>query len=166
MKKFVRIFSVENFFCQKLFCCNIISSETVWKKKNIGRNIFWSNILLSRNFFVAISFPRKQFGWKKFWSKNFLVENFFCSKIISSETVWMKKFWSKNFLGRKCFCCNIISSETISMKKFWSKIFLLNSFPRKQFGWKKICSKIFWSKFFFWPRITLFQNHFLGNSLD
>jgi len=77
-KKFGR-----KFFWSKIFCCKIISSDTVWMKKILvekpfSENCFWSKIFLLQNhcfrnsldekmfgrniFFFAISFPRNQFG--------------------------------------------------------------------------------------------------------
>ena len=82
-----------------------------------GPNNFWSKIALMQNYFIANSLDEnKLLGFFFFGRK------YFGCKIISSETVWMKKIIEKIFFGQT----------------FFSKINLVaNSFPRKQFGWKK-----------------------------
>ena len=57
-------------FLWKIFCCKIISSETVWMKKN-----FWSKLFLLQNHYFGNSLDEI-----KFLVEHFLDEFFFVAK--------------------------------------------------------------------------------------
>ena len=96
-------------------------------------------------FFVEKLFPRKLFGCNKI-----LVEKFFCRTFFRLKDFLVEFLFFFFFLLQNHFLWNSLDENN------FGRIFVVaKSFPRKQFGWKKIRSKIF-----------LLQNHFLGNSWD
>ena len=132
-------FLVEIFFVAKSFPRKKFGWKNLWSKN------FWSKFLLLQNHFLGNRLNEKNLVEK------FSGRNFFCCKIISSESVRMKKFRLKNFSVEKFFWTQNYSLANSSDEKkiwsknvlleicFWSKIFLFaKSFPRKQFGWKKL----------------------------